>query len=226
MLQFAPDLISLMPSRTYPNSALPWTRTSHCHKQVYHYLKGMINLSITYSGNNTSDIILYSDADWGNNLDDQWSVSGYVSALSGGATTWSSKKQPTMALSSMEADYMALANTTQDNSWIRQLFTELDEPLNSPMHIFVNNCSTIEYTMNAGFHAHSKHINIWHHFIWDSITSCEVSVHYCVSEENIANIFMKPLPTNEHDYLVAKLSMNRVWRGMLWLQTRSCMLIR
>jgi hypothetical protein len=81
-------------------------------KQVYHYLKGMIDLSITYSGNNTYNIILYSDADWGNNLDNRRSVSGYVSVLSGGAMTWSSKKQPTVALSSMEAEYMALVNTT------------------------------------------------------------------------------------------------------------------
>jgi hypothetical protein len=125
----------------------------------------MIDLGITYSGNNTSDIILYSDADWGNNLDDQRSVSGYVSVLSGGATTWSSKKQPTVALSSMEAEYMALANTTRENSWIQQLFAKLGEQINLPTHIFIDNRSTIQYTVNTGFHVRSKHINIRHHFI-------------------------------------------------------------
>ena len=80
-------------------------------KHVYRYLKGTIDLSITYSGDNKSDITLYLDVDWENNLDNQRSVSGYVSLLSGGAMTWSSKKQPTVALSSMEAKYMVLAKT-------------------------------------------------------------------------------------------------------------------
>jgi Reverse transcriptase (RNA-dependent DNA polymerase) len=179
-------------------------------KRVYRYLKGTIDLGITYSGNNTSDIILYSDADWGNNLDDRRSVSGYVSVLSGGATTWSSKKQPTVALSSMEAEYMALANTTRENSWIRQLFAELGEHINLPTHIFVDNRGTIEYTANAGFHARSKHIDIRHHFIRDSIASNEASVHHCTSDENIADIFTKPLPRNKHEYLVTKLGISRV----------------
>jgi hypothetical protein len=70
------------------------------------------------------------------------------------------KKQPTVALSSREAEYMALANTTRENLWICQLFAKLGEQIKSPTHIFVDNRSTIEYTTNAGFHACSKHINI------------------------------------------------------------------
>ena len=179
-------------------------------KRVYRYLKGTIDLGITYSGNNASDVTLYSDADWGNNLDDRRSISGYVSILSGGATTWSSKKQPTVALSSMEAEYMALANTVKENIWIRQLFSELGRQSCMSTPIFVDNRGTIEYTTNAGFHARSKHIDIRHHFIRDSIASHEASVHHCTSEENIADIFTKPLPRNKHEYLVGKLGMSRV----------------
>ena len=183
-------------------------------KRVYRYLKGTIDLGIIYSGDETSDITLYSDADWGKYLDDRRSISGYVSVLSKGATTWSSKKQPTVALSSMEAEYIALAHTTRENLWIRQLFTELGSPTtarsDSPTKIFVDNRGTIEYTMNAGFHARSKHIDIRHHFIRDKITSREVSVHHCASKENIADILTKPLPRNTHEYLVKKLGMTRV----------------
>jgi hypothetical protein len=179
-------------------------------KRVYHYLKGTIDLSITCLGDKKSDITLYSDADWGSNADDRRSISGYVSILSGGATTWSSKKQPTVALSSMEAEYMALSNATRENIWIRSLFSELGQPIKSPTQIFVDNRGTIEYTTNAGFHARSKHIDIRHHFIRDSITSHEVTIHHCASEENISDIFTKPLTRNKHEYLVNKLGMTRV----------------
>ena len=130
--------------------------------------------------------------------------------LSGGATSWSSKKQSTVALSSMEAEYMALANTTWENIWIRQLFKELGEEMDSPTNIFVDNRGTIEYTMNSGFHARSKHIDIRHHFIRDSIAFNEASVHHCTSEENTADIFTKPLPRDKHQNLVNKLGMTRV----------------
>jgi hypothetical protein len=79
-----------------------------------------------------SDITLYSDANWGSNTDDQRSISRYVSMLSGGATTWSSKKQPTVMLPSMEAEYMALSNTNQENIWIWLLFSELGQQLSPP----------------------------------------------------------------------------------------------
>jgi hypothetical protein len=99
----------------YLNSALTPAHNISPVKCVYCYLKGMIDLSITYSGDKKSDITLYFDADWGSNTDDWRSISGYLSILSGGATTWSSKKQPTVVLSSMEAEYMALSHTTQEN---------------------------------------------------------------------------------------------------------------
>lgn len=71
-------------------------------KRVLRYLKGTLNLGIKYSSLNDFEPVLYSDADWGNGIDDRKSISGYVSTHAGGAVTWNSKKQPTVALSSME----------------------------------------------------------------------------------------------------------------------------
>jgi hypothetical protein len=110
----------------------------------------------------------------------------------------------------MEAEYMALANTSRENIWIRQLFTEIGELPSSPTPIFVDNQGTIEYTANAGFHARSKHIDIRHHFIRDSIASHEAVIHHCASDENTADIFTKPLARDKHQYLVGKLGMDRV----------------
>ena len=130
--------------------------------------------------------------------------------LSGGAVTWSSKKQPTVALSSMEAEYMALANTAKESLWIRSLLTELKLKPTSSTPIHVDNRGTVEFTLNSGFHARSKHIDIRHHFIRNTITSNEVRVQRCASQDNLADIFTKPLPKSTHEHLVEKLGMNTV----------------
>jgi hypothetical protein len=182
-------------------------------KRVYRYLRGTTNLGITYKASADSDSPqpkLFTDADWGNFLVDRKSISGYVSMLSGGATTWSSKKQATVALSTMEAEYVALSNATRENLWLRSLFTELDLPPSSPTPIYVDNRSAIDFTINAGYHARSKHIDIQHHFIRDAVASNKVSVHHCASEDNLADIFTKPLPRVQHEEQVRKLGMTRV----------------
>jgi len=83
----------------------------------------------------------------------------------GGAISWYSKKQPTVALSTMEAEYMALSNTTCECLWIRELLTELRILPNGSTLINVNNQAAIKFTENSQFHAQSKHIDICHHFI-------------------------------------------------------------
>jgi hypothetical protein len=176
-------------------------------KCCYQYLKGTCSLRITFRANNDPSLMLYSDADWGSNLDNQKSISGYVSTLAGGVVTWQSKKQPTTALSSMEAEYMALSNSTREVKWLRSLLTELGLPPTSLTTIYVDNRGTIEFTNNAGFHARSKHIDIRHHFIQDSIACGEATVRHCPSEDNLADIFTKPLSKPIHCSFVEKLGM-------------------
>jgi len=83
----------------------------------------------------------------------------------GGAISWYLKKQPTVALSTMEAEYMALSNTTRECLWIRELLTKLRIPPNRSTIINVDNQAAIKFTENSQFHALSKHIDIHHHFI-------------------------------------------------------------
>jgi hypothetical protein len=188
-------------------------------KCIYRYLAGTLNLGITYKSASDSDIEIhanyseprvFADADWANSLDDRKSISGYVSILAGGATMWSSKKQATVALSTMEAKYVALTHAARENLWLRSLFMELDLPPTQPTPIFVDNRGAIDFTFNAGYHARSKHIDMRHHFIRDTVASHEVSVHHCASGDNLADIFTKPLPRNQHEEQVHKLGMTRV----------------
>ena len=136
------------------------------------------------------------------------SVTGYLSTYAGGVKTWNSKKQPTTALSSMEAEYMALAASTCKALWLHTLFLELDLPFNNSLNIFVDNRSTISFAQNLGFHAQLKHIDIRHHFIHKNITSNKVTVSHCASEDNVTNILTKGLDQYKHEHIVKLLRMH------------------
>ena len=94
-------------------------------KHVLRYLKQTRNLKLTYVKNSPEAIIGYFDADWAGDMQDRRSTSGNVFLLGGGAITWSSRKQSSVALSTVEAEYMALSVANQEAVWLRQLQDEL-----------------------------------------------------------------------------------------------------
>jgi hypothetical protein len=93
-------------------------------KRVFCYLKGTRTLGITYGGG-TTEIIGFSDADWGAGVDDWHSVSGYLFQINGGLVSWSSKKQHIVTLSSTEAEYITLTHTSKEVVWLRSLLGEI-----------------------------------------------------------------------------------------------------
>ncbi|KAG2705909.1 hypothetical protein I3760_05G078600 [Carya illinoinensis] len=94
-------------------------------KRIMRYLKGTADYVLCYQG---SDLQLkgYSDADWGNDLDERKSTTGYAFLLNNGAITWSSKKQPCIALSTMEVEYIACSAAAQETVWLRRFLKHLD----------------------------------------------------------------------------------------------------
>lgn len=88
-------------------------------KRVLRYLKGTINHGILYKKDGSDKCIGYSDADWAGDLSDRKSTSGYIFMLSGGAISWSSKKQKCVALSTAETEYIALSGAAQECIWLR-----------------------------------------------------------------------------------------------------------
>ena len=178
-------------------------------KRVFRYLQGTPKIGITYHSDPVTTLEIFSDADWGNDPDDRHSISGYVSTFAGGAITWNSKKQPTVALSSMEAEYMAFASATREALWLRTIFSELNLDTPLPTHINVDNLGTISFAENSGYHARSKHIDIRHHFIRENIASNKVSVSYIPTDENTADIFTKGLDKSKHEHLRDRLGMIR-----------------
>ena len=107
----------------------------------------------------------FSDADWGDDLDDHKSTFGYVFQIGGTAISWRSQKQACVAPSTAEAEYIALASTAQESVWLQQLLADLQKEPIKQMIIFEDNLSSISMAKNPQFHGRSKHIAIKYHFI-------------------------------------------------------------
>jgi hypothetical protein len=88
---------------------------------------GTNNFGIWYTSTDNFGLVGYTDSDWDGCIDDRKSTSGYVFILGSGAVSWSSKKQPTVSLSSTEAEYIATTSTTCEAIWLKRILTDLKQ---------------------------------------------------------------------------------------------------
>lgn len=162
-----------------------------------HYLKGFLFLGLLKRKDGSSDCTGYCDADWAGDMDDRKSTSGHMFQISGAAISWRSKKQPFVALSTAEAEYIALASAAQEAIWMRQLLTDVRNPPREPTRIFEDNQSAICMARNPQFHGRAKHIGIKHHFIREQVERGTVELQYCPTEEMIADMLTKGLSRDQ-----------------------------
>ncbi|KAK4324010.1 hypothetical protein Pmani_005322 [Petrolisthes manimaculis] len=129
-------------------------------KRIMRYLKGTLDLGILYNYNGSTDFVGYSDADWAGDINDRKSTSCYCFHLGGGPVSWSSKKQSCVALSTAEAEYMALASAIQEAVWLRKLAVDIQIDCKGPLLLYEDNQSTIAMSKNPQFHGKTKLIDI------------------------------------------------------------------
>ena len=164
--------------------------------QVLRYIKGTIDYSLTFrKSDNGLQLIGYSDADWASSTDRR-STTGYYFSLTerGPALSWKSRKQPTVALSSCESEFMALAATTQEAVYLNRLLVDLHDKSYEPVNIRGDNQGAIAMVKNPVKHNRSKHIDVKYYFIRDYLLQKGISVNYVPSEDNIADVMTKPCP--------------------------------
>jgi len=180
-------------------------------KRILRYLKGSANLKLYLGGISEADktlkLIGYSDANWGNDTDTRKSTTGYLFYLSGGVVSWSSKRQATVALSSTEAEYMALTHTTKETIWLRTILKELGFAQNDATTLYEDNQSCIALAKNPIHHARTKHIDIQHHFVREKVESKEVELAYMSTDDMVADALTKPLARPKFAKLVAQMNL-------------------
>ena len=176
----------------------PTTQHMTAVKRILRYLRGTTTLGLLYKRNGSKAIVGFSDSDWGGDVDDRKSTSGYVFQIGGSTVSWRSKKQTSVALSTAEAEYISLSATTQEAVWIRQLCAELSAtPPTDPTVIFEDNQSTIAMSRSPQFHGRSKHIGIKYHFVRDQVTEGTIKLKYCPTTEMVADMLTKGLPKDQ-----------------------------
>jgi hypothetical protein len=160
--------------------------------RVLKYLSGTVNQGITYTSSG-GELHGYCDSDYAGCVATRRSISGYVFVLSGGPICWKSKQQPTVALSTCEAELMAANLAAREALWLRKFLPELGIPLAGPVPIWEDNKGTLELLKHQVLSPKSKHIDVCWKFARERVERGELLYSYLASEDNLADLFTKPL---------------------------------
>jgi hypothetical protein len=181
-------------------------------KRVLRYLKGTQQAQLLYhptadSAQNPLAVQGYSDSDWGNDVNDRRSVTGWVFLLYGCAVSWQSRKQRSTALSSVEAEYMATASAVKEAIWWRGFLTELGVPPPGPTLIYSDSQGSIALAKNPDHHDRTKHIDLRYHFIREQLAARAIRTDFIGTELMLADVLTKPLSRDRHEALVSQMGL-------------------
>ena len=174
---------------------------------ILRYVKGTLFHGLYYSSHSSLELGAYSDADWAGDPTDRRSTTGFCFFLGSSLISWRSKKQTVIARSSTEAEYRALADTTQELIWLRWLLSDMGVSHSGATTLHCDNRSAIQIAHNDVFHDRTKHIEIDCHFIRQHVGNGIVHLHSVSSADQIADIFTKAHPPGRFLDLVSKLQM-------------------
>ncbi|KAG6543703.1 hypothetical protein Mapa_014887 [Marchantia paleacea] len=179
-----------------------------CLKRVLRYLKGTLGMYLEYKKLGCKPILKgFSDASWGDDLDNSRSTSGYLFTLSGGAISWGSKQQKSVALSTTEAEIMASSLATQELIWSRSMLSELGFVQQTPTILMCDNTGAIALTKNPVHHPRTKHISIRRRFVEEKEEEKIVRLVYCPTEDMTADVLTKALSKEKHRKCVREMGL-------------------
>ena len=169
-------------------------------KRIFSYLRGTIDLQLTFRGELT-DLVGYSDSDWGGDPATHRSTAGFVFNIGSGAISWSSKRQPTIALSTCEAEYQAQTQAAKEAVWLRSLLQDLNPIARTPYAtiIYCDNQGAIALAKDPKFHPRTKHIAIQHHWVREKIAEQIVDLEYVQTSKQVADGLTKALPKDSFE---------------------------
>ncbi|XP_056163923.1 secreted RxLR effector protein 161-like [Syzygium oleosum] len=162
-------------------------------KRILHYLKGTASLGLFYKKGENSNLFGFTDSDYASDIEDRKSTSGYVFTLSSAAVLWSSKKQPLVTLSTTEAEFVVATSSACQAIWLRKIRGQLQFEQHEATIIFCDNNSAIKLSKNPILHGRSKHIDVKYHFLGDLTKDGVIDLVFCRSEDQVADLFTKPL---------------------------------
>ncbi|GJS47211.1 retrovirus-related pol polyprotein from transposon TNT 1-94 [Tanacetum coccineum] len=183
-------------------------KTSHLEavKRIFRYIKGTTHLGLWYPKGTGIETVVYADSDHAGDYVDRKSTSGICMFVGCCLTSWFSKKQTALAISTTEAEYVSAGKACQQALWMKQALIDYDVRLDD-VPIMCDNKGAIDLSKNPVQHSRTKHIEIRHHFLRDNVQKGHISIEKVSSVDNIADILTKPLKRESFNYLRLGLGM-------------------
>jgi hypothetical protein len=174
-------------------------------KGLLRYLAGTAAFGLVFGGG--EGLVGYTDADYAGCPDTRRSTGGYLFMMGGAAISWSAKRQPTVSLSTVEAEYVAASQAVREAVWLKLLEEELDVH-GGAVNIYADNQGAIKLLKNPVISARSKHIEVAYHFARERVQRGDVEFKFVRSEEMLADVLTKALPKPKHLYCVQGIGLS------------------
>ena len=126
-----------------------------------------------------------------------------------GTISWYNKRQPTISLSTTEAEYRAAAMAAQESTWLIQLMNDLYQAVDYAIPLYCDNQSAIRLAENPVFHARTKHVEVHYHFVREKVLQEEIEMRQVKTEDQVADLFTKSLNIGKFENFRFQLGMIR-----------------
>nr|GEX38546.1 copia protein [Tanacetum cinerariifolium] len=168
-------------------------------KRIFRYIRGTSQLGLWYPKGTRIETVVYADSDHAGDYVDRKSTSGVCTFMGSCLTSWFTKKQTALVISTTGARYVSAEKACQQALWMKQALIDYDIRLDDVL-IMCDNKGAIELSKNLVQHSRTKHMEIRHHFLRDNVQKGNISIEKIASEDNIADIFTKPLKHEVFSY--------------------------
>jgi hypothetical protein len=209
--QQAVGCLNYLTHATRPDIAFAVNQVSrYCHnpgpqhweavKHILAYLKGTTQYGICFNGSSGSSdcaLVGYTDSDYAGDLDHYRSTTGYILFFNNGPVSWCSRRQPSTASSTTQAEYQALSDGSREAAFFMWLLQELGVESKRAVTLFCDNNAAIQLASNPVFRSRTKHINVAYHIVRDYVEAHQIKAERVDTKDNLADILTKPLPSTD-----------------------------
>jgi hypothetical protein len=159
--------------------------------RVLYYLDRHADVGLRFEAD-AADMSGMTDSDWAV----KHSTSGFVFSYSRAAISWASRKQPTVALSSCEAELMAASEAAKEAVYLGAFLEELGDEVSGPVSLAMDNTGARDLAYNPEHHQRTKHIERRHYFLREMVENMRITVPFVPTDRNVADFFTKPLKSS------------------------------
>ena len=190
-----------------------WTAVKH----IFKYLRRTRDYMLVYQDESLVPTG-YTDSDFQSDVESRKSTSGYVFTLGGGAISWRSVKQSSIADSTMEAEYIAASEAAKEAVWLKNFLLDLGvvPSAQSAITLYCDNSGAVANSREPRSHKRGKHIERKYHLIREIVSRGDAVVSQIASEDNLADPFTKALAQKIFDQHVEGMGVRCIgaWLGV------------